>query len=141
MSEAEQRAAVAAEALSWLGTGYHHHARIKGVGVDCAQLLIGVFSACGLVPAIETGHYPVDWHMHRSEEMFSGWLARYAKLAQDPMRAGDIVLWRFGRTFSHGSIHVGNDLLVHAYVRRGVIVSRIGEEPLDGRAMQHWSMW
>lgn len=34
----EQRAAVAQEALAWLGTPYHHHARIKGVGVDCAQI-------------------------------------------------------------------------------------------------------
>jgi hypothetical protein len=59
-----------------MGTPYHHHARIKGVGVDCAQLLCGVYEAAGLVPHIETGHYPHDWHLHRGEELFAGWLDR-----------------------------------------------------------------
>ena len=144
MSEAEQRAAVADEALSWIGTNYHAHSRIKGVGVDCAQLLIGVFSACGLVPKIETGHYPIEWHLHRNEEIFSGWLAKYAILVAGlprPPRLGDIFLFRFGRTFSHGSIYIGEGELVHAYVGRGVILSKFTEEPLDGRASQHWSLW
>ena len=140
--EAEQRGAVVAEVLSWANppTPYHHQARIKGAGVDCAQLLIGVFSACGLVPEIETGNYSVDWHMHRNEEMFSGWLARYAKQDEGPLQPGDIALWRFGRTFSHGSIFTGAEF-VHAYVGRGVIATRADEDPLDGRLMQHWSFW
>lgn len=140
--EAAERAAVAEEALSWLGTAYHHHARIKGVGVDCAQLLCGVYEACGLVKPVETGAYAVDWHLHHSEEKFSGWMAQYAHLVQDgPLKVGDVCLWRFGRTFSHGSIYVGDDLFVHSYIGRGVMLSRLAEEPLAGRAMQHWSFW
>ena len=42
MSLHASRAAVVAEAIAWLGTPYHHRARIKGVGVDCAQLALGV---------------------------------------------------------------------------------------------------
>jgi cell wall-associated NlpC family hydrolase len=144
----EQRRAVAGEAASWIGTSYHHHARIKGVGVDCAQLLCAVFETVGLVPPIDTGHYPVDWHLHHSEEIFSHWLTRYAHL-RSPGAApqiGDILLFQFGRTFSHGSIVVGRDsdgtlLLVHSYVKRGVILSRLTEDPLAGRALQHWSLW
>lgn len=49
-----QRQAVVAEAKTWIGTGFHHEARIKGAGVDCAQLLIAVFSACGFVPEFTT---------------------------------------------------------------------------------------
>lgn len=138
---APQRAAVAAEALAWIGTPYHHHARIKGVGVDCAQLLIAVFAECGLIPRIETGQYPVDWHMHRSEEVFSRWVAQFAHPASGPALPGDVVLWRFGRTFSHGSICVGPGLFVHSYIDRGVILSRATDEPLDGRVLQHWSFW
>ena len=142
-AEATQRAAVATEALTWLGTGYHHHGRIKGVGVDCAQLLCAVFEACGLVPHIETGMYPVDWHLHRNEELFSAWLRQYAHCCEpgEPVQAGDVLLFKFGRTFSHGSICVGDDLLVHAYVKRGVMLSRLTEEPLAGREIQHWSFW
>lgn len=139
----EEREAVATEARSWIGTPYHHHARIKGVGVDCAQLLCGVFEACGLVSPIDTGTYAVDWHLHRSEEMFSAWCARYAKAQAQgtDLRLGDVFLFKYGRTFSHGSIYVGDGLLVHAYLRRGVILSRANEDPLDGREMQHWSFW
>ena len=35
--ELAQRLAVVAEAESWLGTPYHHEARIKGHGVDCVE--------------------------------------------------------------------------------------------------------
>lgn len=45
------RAAVVAEAREWLGTPYHHQARLKGVGVDCAGLVIGVARALGIVGA------------------------------------------------------------------------------------------
>jgi hypothetical protein len=51
MDEA-MRAAVVKEALTWLGTPYHHHARVKGVGVDCARLLCAVYEASACVPHI-----------------------------------------------------------------------------------------
>ena len=138
-----QRERVAQEALSWLGTAYHHHARIKGVGVDCAQLLCGVFEACGLVSPIDTGTYAVDWHLHRSEEVFSAWLAKYAvqRTFVNQFDLGDVCLFKYGRTFSHGSIYVGDGLLIHSYIGRGVILSRPDEDPLAGREMQRWSFW
>lgn len=141
--EQAQRAAVAQEALAWIGTPYHHHARIKGAGVDCAQLLCGVFEAQHLVPSIDTGFYAVDWHLHRNEELFSAWLARYAHAQPvgGPLQIGDVLIFKFGRTYSHGAIYVGDGLLVHSYIGRGVILSRLTEEPLDGRDWQHWSLW
>ena len=140
---ATQRAAVVAEAMTWLRTPYHHHARIKGAGVDCAQLLCAVFEACGLVARVETGFYPVDWHLHHSRELFSEWLAAHARALQrdTPALPGDVWLFRYGRTFSHGAIYVGDGLLVHSYIGRGVILSRFDEEPLQGRDIQRWSFW
>ena len=43
------RQSIVAEALSWEGTPYHHHGRIKGVGVDCAMILAEVYHAVGLL--------------------------------------------------------------------------------------------
>ena len=34
--------AIIAEARTWLGTPYHHQARLKGVGCDCLGLVVGV---------------------------------------------------------------------------------------------------
>ena len=39
---------VLTEARSWMGTPWHHQARLKGVGVDCIGLVVGVCSALGL---------------------------------------------------------------------------------------------
>ena len=33
---------IVAQARSWLGTPYHHQARLKGVGCDCLGLVVGV---------------------------------------------------------------------------------------------------
>ena len=142
---AAPRAAVVAEACTWHGTPYHHHARLKGVGVDCAMLLAEVFERCGLVHHVETGHYPTDWHLHRSEEQFLGWLQRVGARPVASPEPGDIGIFRFGRCFSHGGIVVGADgaapLLVHAYMGRGVITSATDEEPLSGRLVRWYSLW
>ena len=37
------RAAIVAEARSWLGTPYHHQASRKGAGADCLGLVRGVW--------------------------------------------------------------------------------------------------
>jgi len=140
MTEQEQRSAVAAEALSWLGTGYHHHARLKGVGVDCAQILCAVFEACDLVDPIDTGYYATDWHLHRNEEMYEQWLARFAKRVEVP-RVGDVAIFKFGRCFSHGAVFVNDDQVVHAYINTGVMLNRLCEAPLQGRDVHFWSVW
>ena len=142
MGEILKRAEIAAQAQAWLGTPYHHHARLQGVGVDCAQLLCAVYEACGVAPHVEP-EYPHDWHLHRGEELYIAWLERCgAREVQTPARVGDVLLFRFGRTWSHGGIVVdAPGLVVHAYLGRGVIATRLGEAPLDGRAPRCWSLW
>lgn len=139
---AEARRAVVAAALDWLGTPYHHHGRIRGVGVDCAQILCAVYEACGLVPRVDPGVYATDWHLHRSEEVYADWLGRYCTRLPGSARPqpGDVALFKFGRCFSHGAIVVDGGLLVHAYIGRGVILSSPTEEPLEGRPVQHWTL-
>lgn len=36
-------------ARTWLGTPHVNGAKVKGIGVDCGQLLIGVAEDCGAV--------------------------------------------------------------------------------------------
>ena len=124
--------AIVAEAMTWIGTPYQHMARVKGGGVDCAQILIAVYSAVGLVPAIDVGWYAHDWHMHRSIERYMLHLMRYADEIEMPM-AGDVVLMKFGRCFSHGGIVVDEHRFVHSYVGRGVELAEFAEFGLRDR--------
>lgn len=122
--EAHQRAAIVAEARSWLGTPYHHEARVKGRdgGVDCAQLLIGVYAAVGLIPPLDIPHYPPDWHLHRDAERYLGIVLQHAREIQPAFGEGplpgDVVVWRFGRCFSHGAIVIDWPVVIHAHLGR-----------------------
>ena len=39
----DPRAAVVKEAESWIGTPFHHAARVKGAGIDCLMLPLNPF--------------------------------------------------------------------------------------------------
>lgn len=141
LREIEQRHRVVREAREWLGTPYHHHGRIKHIGVDCAQLLCCVYEAAGMVDAVHTGHYPTDWHMHRSEEMFLGWLDKVGARPVATPNMGDLAVFRFGRTYSHGAIMIEADLALHSYVQQGVILTRLQEQPLAEREARYYTLW
>jgi NlpC/P60 family putative phage cell wall peptidase len=100
----EQRVVEAAR--GWLGTPYHHAADIKGVGVDCAMIIVRVFADLGLIPQFDPRPYPPDWHLHRGAERYLGWVRKYADPVRpgEPIRPGDLVMFRFARAVSHGGI-------------------------------------
>jgi cell wall-associated NlpC family hydrolase len=114
----EQAAAVILEAQGWLNTKYHSHGRLKAVGVDCAMLLLEVYSNAGIVPRFDPGAYPEQFGLHRSEELFKGFVERYAVQMPEPV-AGGCVLFKFGRCYSHGGIMISKTRLIHAVMREG----------------------
>jgi len=118
--EALVRAAIVAEARSWLGTPYHHMARVKGAGVDCGQLLAAVYENAGVTPHVEPESYFPDFMMHRDEERFLGYVERYARQVfnLEPL-PGDVALFRFGRVISHGAIVIAWPEVIHAYIDTG----------------------
>jgi NlpC/P60 family putative phage cell wall peptidase len=120
---AAQRRAVIAEARSWIGTPYHHAADLKGVGVDCAMILVRVFCDLGLVEAFDPRPYTRDWMLHRDDERYLGFLLARAREVTAP-GAGDVVLFRFGRCFAHGGIVTANNPLtiVHAFAPARVVL-------------------
>lgn len=149
-----KREAVVAAVRSWVGTPYHHMARVKRVGADCGQVIIAAFEEAGAVPHIETGAYTMDWHLHRDEERYLGFVEQYltradevygeATLAErvlkDPSYAiapGDVPVWKVGRTFAHGGIVTEWPKFVHAYLPSGIVeeVSLIGT-PMATRPMR-----
>lgn len=108
---------VLAAAREWIGTPWRHQARVLGPhgGVDCAMFLCEAYEKAGLIPHIDPRPYPADWHMHRDDERFLGWLTRYADEVETP-EPGDVAVFRFGRCFSHGSIVVQWPTVLHCYL-------------------------
>jgi cell wall-associated NlpC family hydrolase len=122
VTEAEARTALVAEALSWEATPYHERARIKGVGVDCAQFPAAVYEAVGLIPHIEPD-YCAQWMLHRDEERFLAWVLPHAReIGRELLGPGDFGIWKFGRTFSHGAIVIDPPVVIHAVIRGGGVI-------------------
>lgn len=122
------RASVVAAARAWLGTPYHHAADLKGEGVDCAMILVRVFVDLGLVEPFDPRPYTRDWFLHREDERYMGFLLARAREVESP-EPGDVMLFRFGRCFSHGGIVTAAKPLtiVHAYAQaRCVVEEEIG---------------
>lgn len=133
------REQIAAEAATWLGTPYHHQGCVKGVGVDCGMILVAVYHAVGLIPAIDPRPYPHDWNLHRDDERYLGWLQRYARQVAQPDK-GDVAVWRFGRTFSHGAICLDGTRIIHAYVGQGCVLADRNDAELAGREVRFYSL-
>lgn len=128
----ELQQAVVAEARTWLGTKHIHQAAVKGAGVDCAFLLVRVYHAVGLIPVIDPRPYPRDWHLHRSDERYLGWVEQYADRVETP-EPGDVVLYQFGRCVSHGGIVVDWPTIIHSYSGVGCTLDKGDAEFLAGR--------
>jgi cell wall-associated NlpC family hydrolase len=129
----DQRAAVLAEARTWVGTPYHNHARIKGAGVDCAMLLLEVYAGAGVIPTFDPGYYPAQFGQHRDEELFRGFVEQHATATSYPL-PGDCVLFQFGRCYSHGGILIDDTTIIHAAMReRAVCFASLADTDLASR--------
>lgn len=120
--ESELRAAIVAEAYTWLRTPYAHCANVKGAGVDCAMLLVEVGKAVGRVPAdFDPRPYDPEWYLHRDEERYMAGLERYMRRLEPGEKGGlgDVDLFRFGRTAAHGGVIVSDEHMIHAYRPHG----------------------
>jgi NlpC/P60 family putative phage cell wall peptidase len=135
---ANLRRAVVAEAIGWIGTPFHHAARLKGAGIDCLMLLAEVYERAGVTGHVEPPFYVPDWHLHRDAERYLEGLLHYATPVAAP-EPGDIALFRFGRTFSHGAIVTLWPRLVHAYWAQGVVWGDATLHPLKDRAVRFFT--
>lgn len=152
-AEQEQRARVVEMARTWLGTPYHHCAAIKGVGTDCAMILVAVFQEAGLVHDVAVPAYSPSWHLNRDEEKYTDFIRQFAVEVDRAPLPGDIVVWKFHRAFAHGGIVSSWPRVIHAFIGRGVfeddaeanqMLTTISERVPDQgkpRPMKVFSLW
>lgn len=117
------RTDVVQAARGWLGTPYHHQARLQGVGVDCVGLVIGVARELGLVdPSFDVPAYPrspdgaslmalADLHMQRIDV---------------PLQSGQVIVVAFDANPQHlgivGDYRHGGHSIIHAAARPGRVI-------------------
>ena len=147
MDQGTRNAAIA-EARTWLGTPYHHRARVKGAGVDCLLLLhevythSGVFDAVGIDPqTIAIPEYPADIMLHRNEETYLDGIRQYAAEV-DETTPGNIALWKFGRIYSHAAIIVDWPVIIHAHrPERQVVLGDASRGGFEVRPVKFFDPW
>ncbi|MGE3142741.1 MAG: NlpC/P60 family protein [Hyphomonadaceae bacterium] len=125
--DAVSRAAILAEAQSWLGTPYRHQASAKGAGCDCLGLVRGVWRAFYGEEPERAPAYTPDWAERAGEETLRA-AARRHLIEIDCAAAlpGDVLLFRMAADApaKHAAILAVNNRLIHAYWGRAVVESR-----------------
>lgn len=132
------RAAVVAEARSWVGTRWAHQCMLKGFGCDCIGLVGGVGYALGM-PSAEQWYRDADAHNYGREPdpvVLRAFARRY--LSEIPIVGaglGDILLfeWLPGRPMHFGIVSNLKPMqIVHAYAS----ARKVCENGIDGKWRQ-----
>ncbi|MGB8601972.1 MAG: hypothetical protein WCD42_07225 [Rhizomicrobium sp.] len=152
--EAAQRAAIVNAAFDWLGTPFVNCCDKKGPdgGVDCAMLLVRCYCDTGTLPPFDPRPYAPSWFMHQEKELFLEFLIdRLGAQEIAAPRIGDVIVWRYGKTYSHGSILINASEILHAYgVDGSVLISRLEDDPVKYvavkglrflRPVKYFSLW
>lgn len=125
VSERPIGAAIAAEALTWVGTPFRWQGRIKGRGVDCKGLIAGVARACGRPEGDSVEALAGDYGKVVDDRRLRAGLVRlfdrvpqpltYSGPAPVSIQAGDILLLRLGPKAQHLGIALSASEMVHCY--------------------------
>jgi NlpC/P60 family putative phage cell wall peptidase len=126
LQPAPERAAVIAEAMTWLGTPYRHQGSRKGVGCDCLGLVRGVWRAVYGGEPERPGPYSPDWaEAGAGDPLLDAARRHCAEKTPGEALPGDILVfrWRPRHAAKHLGILLGGETFLHAYEGHAVMVS------------------
>jgi cell wall-associated NlpC family hydrolase len=115
----EARQTICEEALSWLGTPWHHMQRCKGAGVDCIQMIGAIGLTCGYLTLEQlksVPYYSAQWHLHKNQEKLLDTLRLFGftEVSLEAKQPGDIVVFQYGKAIAHSGIFLGGKDIIHA---------------------------
>lgn len=121
-----ERSLIVSTARDWLGTPFHHQARLKAVGVDCIGLVIGVARELQLIqPEFDvTGYsrYP------DGRALMTMAREKMTPVTLDQMQVGDVVVVGFDKLPQHfgiiGDYRHGGFSIIHAASAYGKVVEQ-----------------
>lgn len=138
-----QREEVVREALSWVGTPYRQQADKKGIAVDCSMLVVRCLVDTGILEPFDPRPYCADWWLHKSEERYMAWMDQIAvEIPEDEAKPGDIILFKFGRCFSHSGIISRPGYVVHAFAKLQLCIeTELKFGIFHNRPTKFYSIW
>lgn len=115
------------EARSWIGTKWIHGQALKGVGTDCIQMIISIAKTFGWIPQNYTvAPYNQDYALHNETSQIKAGIVEFCyEVTDGKYKVGDIMLFAFGKCASHAGIYVGDNRIVHAPIKYGVLEDNI----------------
>lgn len=119
---------VVSEARSWIGTPFVHQGRLKGIGVDCIGVVVGVAKALGL-----SGYDKTDYGRAPNPAEMRAELATHMQpIAFKDVRPGDVLWFRVEGEPRHVGIVTETEpmAMVHSYSRARVMACI--EQDVDG---------
>jgi cell wall-associated NlpC family hydrolase len=120
------RAAIVAEARSWVGTPFVLHADVRGIGIDCVFLVLRTYQAAGVVPADfpDPRPYPSGWARdgvgtRYRDELLVPYFVELPPTT--PRLPADLLLYKEHAAEAHSAIVTAWPMVIHAYPRENVI--------------------
>lgn len=135
------RDVIVSEARAWIGTPFSHQARLKGVGVDCAGLIIGVARELGMVgEGFDITGYSRD---PDGRTLLAYCETHMQRIGREDIEPGDVVVIRWHDHPQHlgivGDYVHGGHSLIHAFADatgRGKVIEQrlcLDDLPSGGR--------
>ena len=141
MTVPESRAAVVAEAKSWIRTPFHLHSRNKGVGIDCARRVVACYAAAGVALDLELPeHTSRDWFMHHEDTRFIDRVRLFGHEVEKPL-PGDLAIYQIGLSWAHGAIVIDWPQAIHAKWNSGVQLVDCSQRELSHLPHLFFSPW
>ncbi len=127
---------IVAHARGWLGTPFHHQARLRGVGCDCLGLIVGVVNELELKDAQGTPLAAYDEVTYSREPDGAYLIEKLVGLLDEvpvvDMRAGDLALFRVRENPQHLAIltdYEGAIGMIHCFAQaRRVVEHRLDDD-------------
>lgn len=126
------RAAVVAEARSWISTPYHHGASLKGIGCDCIGFVRGVARHMGMHDPFATGaaaRYQGYGPSPEPKALHAACAEFLVPIPRSQVLPGDILLIAFAEYPMHFAIAADRALpyMIHAWL----MTKRVVENRID----------
>lgn len=132
------RAAIVAEARTWLGTPFHEQASVKGVGCDCLGLIMGVAAALGLAAVHgELKAAAISYNPTRIDPaLLKIGLGRHMDRI-GAIEPGAVLLWKVGRPLKaqHLAIAIDDVRMIHTW-GKGKRTQKVIDAPIGSGRME-----